>query len=82
MSGTKVVSSATPNIVIESPKVRKVLRTIIDTIGGLTFIVGAVDLSSPTLDLVWLTVPIMAAYMAARPVFGFTVDNSNTPSSK
>jgi hypothetical protein len=69
----------TPNVNIENPTVRRVLRTVLDTIGGLTFIAGAVDLVSPELDLIAFTVPIMAGYTAARVVFGFAVDNPNTP---
>lgn len=71
--------SETPNVVVENPKVRKVLRSVIDAIGGLTFIAGAVDLASADLDFAAWTIPVMAAYTAARVVFGFAVDNTNTP---
>lgn len=70
----------TPNINIPDPTVRRVLRYIIDTIGGLTFIAGAIDLASPDLEFSAITIPIMAGYTAARVVFGFAVDNPNTPS--
>jgi hypothetical protein len=73
--------SETPNVHIESPRIRKVLRTILDTVGGLTFIAGAVDLVSPDIDLIAITVPVMAGYTAARVVFGFAVDNPNTPTA-
>lgn len=73
------IPSETPNVVIENPKVRKGLRTVIDTIGGVTFIVAAADAVSDQFDVLAYTVPIMAAYTAARVVFGFVVDNSNTP---
>lgn len=71
--------SETPNVNIENPKIRKGLRTAIDLVGGLTFIAGAVDLASPSLDFAAYTIPIMAAYTAARVVFGFAIDNPNTP---
>lgn len=80
MTHNQPVPTQTPNVVIESPKVRKILRSVIDAIGGLTFIAGAVDLVSPDIDLIAVTVPIMAAYTAARVVFGFAVDRPNTPS--
>lgn len=73
--------SDTPNVVIENPTVRKALRTVLDTIGGLAFIAGAVDLVSPEIDLVSITVPVMAGYTAARVVFGFAVDTPNTPAA-
>lgn len=69
----------TPNVVIENPKIRKTLRSLIDAIGGLTFIAGAVDLASADLDFAAWTIPVMAAYTAARVVFGFAVDSPNTP---
>lgn len=69
----------TPNVVIENPLVRKVLRTILDTIGGLTFIASAVDVASPEIEIGAYTGPILAGYAVARVVFGFAVDNPNTP---
>jgi hypothetical protein len=69
----------TPNVVIEDPRVRKAIRTVVDAIGGITFIAGAVDLASADLDFASVTIPVMAAYTAARVVFGFAVDNTNTP---
>jgi hypothetical protein len=70
----------TPNVVIENPRIRKALRTILDSIGGLTFIAVAVDVASPDFDIASWTTPILAGYAAARVVFGFAVDNTNTPS--
>lgn len=69
----------TPNVRIEDPKIRKILRSLIDGIGGLAFIAGAIDLASADLDFAAWTIPVMAAYTAARVVFGFAVDNPNTP---
>lgn len=69
----------TPNVTIENPKTRKVVRTILDSIGGAAFIATAVDVSSEAINLAFITVPVLAGYAAARVVFGFAVDNRNTP---
>lgn len=69
----------TPNVTIENPKVRKITRSVIDGFGAATFVVGAVDAASAGFDLAWLLVPAGAAYIALRTVFGFAVDNRNTP---
>jgi hypothetical protein len=69
----------TPNVHIENPNVRKALRTVLDVIGGLTFIATMVDIASPAFDVAAFTVPILQGYAAARVVFGFAVDNPNTP---
>lgn len=74
-----VQPSETPNVVIENPRIRKSLRTVLDTIGGLTFIAVAVDVASTDFDIAAVTTPILAGYAAARVVFGFAVDNTNTP---
>lgn len=73
------MSTNTPNVVIESPSTRKALRTTLDVIGGLAFIAVAVDVSSPAFDIAAITGPVLAGYAAARVVFGFAVDNPNTP---
>lgn len=72
----------TPNVVIENPATRKLVRTILDTIGALTFILSAVDVASPLFDAGDYTGPILAGYAVARVVFGFAVDNPNTPTLK
>jgi hypothetical protein len=73
--------SETPNVTIENPKVRKGIRTVVDVYGAAIFVVGAVDAASAGFDLAWLLVPAGAAYIAIRAVFGFAVDNRNTPTS-
>lgn len=70
----------TPNVGIENPKVRKAIRSIVDGIGAAIFVVGAVDAASAGFDLAWLLIPAGAGYLAVRSVFGFAVDNRNTPS--
>ena len=69
----------TPNVNIENPRLRKILRTVLDSIGGLAFIAAAVDVASPKIDIYDITGPILAGYAVARVVFGFAVDNPNTP---
>lgn len=71
--------SETPNVVITNPKARKVARTVLDCIGAALVITMAVDASSGAFDLLEVTVPVMAGWMAARSVFGLAVDNPNTP---
>ncbi len=69
----------TPNVAISNPKVRERIRTVVDVYGAAVFVVGAVDAASAGFDLAWLLVPAGAAYIAIRSVFGFAVDNRNTP---
>ena len=71
--------STTPNVVIESPRTRKIVRTVLDVIGGAAVIVQAADAVSPAFDANAIIVPVLAAYATARVVFGFAVDNPNTP---
>lgn len=71
----------TPNVVIESPKARKVARTILDVIGAALAISIAVDGATDAFSLVEYTVPILAGWGAARAVFGLAIDNPNTPSA-
>ncbi len=71
--------SETPNVVITNPKVRLALRSVLDVIGGGAFIAQVVDASTPAFDISAWTVPILAGYAVARVVFGFAVDNTNTP---
>lgn len=73
------IPTETPNVVIEDPTVRRRIRTAVDIIGAVIFVVGAVDLAAEGFDLSWLLVPAGAGYIAVRSVFGFTVDNRNTP---
>lgn len=69
----------TPNVAIENPKLRKGIRTAVDVFGAAVFVIWAVDLASESFDLSAFLVPAGAAYIAVRSVFGFTVDNRNTP---
>lgn len=79
MSNSTVPASPTPNVVIENPKIRKAVRTGLDVVGGVAFIAQVADAASPAFDIGAITIPVLAAYAAARVVFGFVVDNTNTP---
>lgn len=69
----------TPNVGIANPKIRLAVRTTVDVLGAAIFVVGAVDAATAGFDLSWLLVPAGAGYVAVRSVFGFVVDNRNTP---
>ena len=73
------MSNETPNVVIKDPRIREGLRTGLDIFGGLAFIASAVDVAAAQIDIAEFTVPALAGYAAARVVFGFAVDNPNTP---
>lgn len=74
------VPSETPNVVIESPKARKIARTALDVVGATLGTVIAVDAASSGFDVTWLTVPAMSGWTYLRLVFGIAIDNANTPS--
>jgi hypothetical protein len=69
----------TPNVGIANPRVREGIRTAVDVFGAAVFVVGAVDAASAAFDLSAVLIPAGAAYIAIRSVFGFAVDNRNTP---
>lgn len=73
--------SKTPNVVIESPKARKIARTALDLVGAALGTVIAVDAASGGFDVTWLTVPAIAGWTYLRLVFGTAIDNANTPTS-
>lgn len=72
-------ASPTPNVVIDNPKVRKGVRTTLDVIGAVAFVAAGVDLVSAAFDITEITRPVLEGYALARVVFGFAVDNPNTP---
>jgi len=69
----------TPNVVIESPKARKVARTTLDVVGVVLGTAIVVDASADAFDLTALTVPLLAGWTYLRAAFGIAVDNPNTP---
>lgn len=71
--------SPTPNVVIESPKARKIARTALDVAGAVLGTVMVVDIASDAFDAVAFTGPALAAWTYLRLVFGQAVDNPNTP---
>lgn len=70
----------TPNVVIHSPRARKIARMVLDGIGAVLVIAMAVDASTDAFNILAVTVPVLAGWTAARTVFGFAVDTPNTPS--
>lgn len=79
MSDSTPKPMPTPNVVIKNPNMREGIRTAVDIYGAAVFVVGAVDAASAAFDLAPWLVPAGAAYIAIRTVFGFAVDNPNTP---
>lgn len=72
----------TPNVVIESPKARKIARTSLDVIGVVLGTAIAVDVASTAFDVAAFTVPAMAGWTYLRLAFGLAVDNTNTPTRR
>lgn len=68
-----------PNVVIESPKARKIARTTLDVVGVVLGTVIAVDVASNAFDVAAVTVPAMSGWTYLRLAFGLAVDNTNTP---
>lgn len=73
--------SPTPNVVIESPRVRKIARTTLDVIGVILGTVIVIDGASGGFDAAAVTVPALAGWTYLRLAFGLAVDNTNTPKS-
>lgn len=72
-------NTTTPNVIIENPKARKIARTVLDAVGAALFITMAVDAATDAFNLLAVTTPVMAGWVAARSSFGLVVDNGNTP---
>lgn len=70
---------ATPNVVIENPKARKIARTTLDIVGVVLGTVIIVDLASDAFTAAAITTPTLAAWTYLRLAFGLGVDNPNTP---
>lgn len=73
--------SPTPNVVIESPKARKIARTSLDVVGVILGTAIVIDGASGAFDLAAITVPALAGWTYLRLAFGLAVDNTNTPKS-
>ena len=76
------MSSQAPNVVITNPKARKVARTVLDVVGAALVIFMAIDAATEAFNLIPITTPVLAGWTAARSVFGFAVDNPNTPTQQ
>lgn len=71
----------TPNVVIESPRARKIARTVLDVAGVVLGTVVIADATSAAFDVAAFTVPALGVWSYLRLAFGLAVDNPNTPSS-
>lgn len=75
-------ATETPNVVIENPKIRKIIGTTLDIALLILFTATAVDMASETIDISAFTVSAMAGVGALRAGFGLVVTNPNTPHEK
>lgn len=71
--------SNTPNVVIESPKARKIARGVLDAIGVVLGLAIVVDGATNGFDILEYTTPALAGWTFLRAAFGLGVDNPNTP---
>lgn len=71
----------TPNVVIESPKVRKVIRLTLDLSLLATLAIAAGDSFTEAIDATPYTLPALAVLAVFRAGFGIGVDNPNTPTT-
>ncbi|ALJ22033.1 hypothetical protein [Microbacterium sp. No. 7] len=69
----------TPNVVIESPKARRIARTTLDVVGVLLGTLLVIDAAAPEFDVAAFTTPVLAGWTYLRLAFGLGVDNPNTP---
>ncbi|MGX9348902.1 hypothetical protein [Microbacterium sp. KNMS] len=76
-----IPSNQTPNVVIENPKTRRVIRTVLDVLGLALATTVAVDLASEAFDIVAFTAPITAGLIVLRSGVGLGIDNPNTPTA-
>lgn len=76
------MSTNTPNVVIESPRARKVARTALDIIGVVLGTIVVIDLATDGFDVSAVTAPALAAWTYLRLAFGLGVDNPNTPGAR
>ena len=72
-------ASETPNVVVESPTVRKVAGIVL---GGLGIVLGTavvVDGATPAFDITAITGPVTAGYLYLSSLFGLAVTVPNIP---
>lgn len=76
---TTPAPSATPNVVVSNPSVRKVANIALGVIGLAVGTAVVVDASSPAFDITAWTTPITAGYAYLASAFGLVVTVPNIP---
>ncbi|MDR7113875.1 hypothetical protein J2X03_003777 [Microbacterium trichothecenolyticum] len=69
----------TPNLVVSSPKVRKIANIALGVVGLAVGTAVVVDASSPAFDITAWTTPITAGYAYLASAFGLVVTVPNIP---
>jgi len=69
----------TPNVVIESPKIRKVLNVAVSTALVLVGTAAAVDGASPAFDISTITIPASVGLLYVAAAFNLVVTLPNVP---
>lgn len=72
-------SSETPNVVVKSPTVRRIINATLFTAGVLLGTVVVVDGTSDAFDLTDITGPASAGLLYLGSAFGFAVTLPNIP---
>lgn len=69
----------TPNVVVQSPKIRKVAGIALGVLGIVLGTTVVVDGATPAFDLTEVTGPIAAGYLYLSSLFGLAVTVPNIP---
>jgi len=72
-------SHFTPNVIVENPKVRKVINYVLHVGGALTAAVAAADTSSDAFDATAWTIPVGAVILTLSSLLGLGVTIPNIP---
>lgn len=76
---TPAIPTETPNVVIESPNIRRVVNVIISSVALVTGTAIVVDGVSPDFDISQLTVPVSAGLLYVASFFNIAVTLPNVP---
>jgi len=72
-------ATETPNVVIESPRIRRIITQIMGTIGAVIAVASAVDIAAPQLDFHNWTYPVAAGFAVLTSYYGISVTLPNIP---
>lgn len=72
-------NAATPNVVLKSPRVRKIANIVLGTAGLLLGATMTADAASPAIDWSAFTLPAFAVYSFMAGAFGLAVTTPNVP---